>query len=61
MTQELVLAGLLSGLVGLAWVMRIAVGQSKHAAEPTREPEHSDNSDQVQHRQSALTHQTTAA
>ncbi len=61
MTQELVLAGLLTGLIGLLWVMTLAVGQAKQAAEPTHESEHSSSSDQIQHRESALKHQTTAA
>ena len=28
MTQELVLAGLLTGLIGLIWVMRLAAGKA---------------------------------
>ena len=61
MTQELVLAGLLTGLIGLLWVMTLAVWQGKQAGEANRESEHADKSDQIQHREGALKHQTTAA
>jgi len=32
MTQELVLAGLLTGLIGLLWVMRLAAVEGKRAS-----------------------------
>ena len=61
MTQELVLAALLSGLIGLIWVMRLAVEESKHASGQAHEPEPSDNSDDIQHGEGSLKHQTIAA
>lgn len=61
MTQELVLAGLLTGLIGLLWVMRLAIEESKHASGQARESERSGNSDDIQHGESALKHQTIAA
>ena len=61
MTQELVLVGLLTGLLGLLWVMTMAVGQGKQTTKPTHESEHSGNTDHVQHREGALKHQTTTA
>ncbi len=61
MTQELVLAGLLTGLIGLGWVMMLAVADSKHGARSTRESEPSGNNDERQHGEGALKHQTIAA
>jgi hypothetical protein len=61
MTQELVLVGLLTGLIGLGWVMMFAVAEGKHGAAPTHESEPSGNASEVQQRDSALKHQTTAA
>ena len=60
MTQELVLAVLLTGLIGLLWVMRLAAGESKHASEQTHESKPSGNS-KHQHGEGALKHQTIAA
>jgi hypothetical protein len=61
MTQELVLVGLLTGLVGLGWVMMLAVAEGKHAAAPTHESETSGDTNEVQQRDSGFKHQTTAA
>ena len=61
MTQELVLVGLLTGLIGLGWVMMLAVTEGKHGAAPTHESEASGHTDEGQHSENALKHQTTAA
>lgn len=61
MTQELVLVGLLTGLIGLGWVMMLAVAESKHGAASTHESDPSGKGDEGQHREGALKHQTTAA
>jgi len=61
MTQELVLVGLLTGLLGLLWVMRLAAAESKHASRQAHESEPSGNSDDIQHGEGTLKHQTIAA
>ena len=61
MTQELVLAGLLTGLIGLLWVMMLGSGESKHASGQAHESKPSGNSDEIQHGEGALKHQTIAA
>ena len=61
MTQELVLVGLLSGLVGLLWVMRLAAEESKPASGQAHESEPSGNSDDIHHGKGALKHQTMTA
>ena len=61
MTQELVLGGLLTGLIGLIWVMTIAIWEGKQRTGHTQESEASDNRDDLQHREGALKHQTIAA
>jgi hypothetical protein len=61
MTQELVLVGLLSGIVGLLWVMRLAAEESKPASGQAHESEPSGNSDDIHHREGALKHQTMTA
>jgi hypothetical protein len=61
MTQELVLVGLLTGLVGLLWVMRLAAEESRHASRQAHESEPSGNSDDIQHGEGALKQQTIAA
>ena len=61
MTQELVLGGLLSGLIGLVWVMTLAIWEGKHAAGQSHEPESSGKNDDRQHREGTLKHQTIAA
>jgi hypothetical protein len=61
MTQELVLVGLLSGLIGLLWVMRLAAEESKSAAGQARKSEPSGNSDDIHHGEGALKHQTMTA
>lgn len=61
MTQELVLIALLSGLLGLVWVMTLAIWDNKHTNGQTQESDHSRHSDDMQHGQSALKRQATAA
>ena len=61
MTQELVLAGLLTGLLGLLWVMTLAIEERKHASGQAHESEPSGTSDDNQHGEGALKHQTSAA
>jgi hypothetical protein len=61
MTQELVLGGLLTGLIGLVWVMTLAISEGKQAAGQAGESESSGSSDDRQHREGALKHQTIAA
>ena len=61
MTQELVLVGLLTGLIGLLWVMRLAAEESKHASRQAHESEPSGNSDGIHHGKGALKHQTMTA
>ena len=61
MTQELVLVGLLSGLVGLLWVMRLAAEESKPASGQGHKSEPSGNSDDIHHGEGALKHQTMTA
>ena len=55
MTQELVIGVLLSGLIGLAWMMALAIGDAKHGAGQAHEAEGSGNGDE-----GALKHQTIA-
>ena len=61
MTQELVLVVLLSGLLGLVWVMTLAVWDNKHASEQAQESDHSSQSDDRQRGERALKHQSAAA
>jgi hypothetical protein len=58
MTQELVLVVLLSGLLGLLWVMRLAM-RDEHA--PTHEAEPAATKDDGQRHERALKHHTMAA
>jgi hypothetical protein len=58
MTQELVLGVLLSGLLGLLWVMRLAMREEPATS---HEAESSDSKDDVEHRERAIKHQTIAA
>jgi hypothetical protein len=44
MTQELILAGLLMGLVGLTWILTIAIWEGNH---PRRKSHHAETSSQV--------------
>ena len=60
MTQELVLVILLSGLLGLVWVMTLAIWDSKHTSKQAQESDHSSHSDDRQ-REAALKHQSAAA
>lgn len=61
MTQELVLVALLSGLIGLLWVMTLAIWEGQNPAGQTREAESSGHSDDIQRGETALKHQTIAA
>ena len=61
MTQELILVALLSGLIGLIWVMRLAAEEGKPASRQAHESEPSGNSDDIHHAESALKHQTMTA
>ena len=61
MTQELVLVVLLSGLLGLVWVMTLAIWENKHTNAQTQESDHSRHSDDMQHGESALKRHATAA
>jgi hypothetical protein len=61
MTQELVLVGLVTGLIGLGWAMTLAISEDKHETGQAHEPESSGHNDERQHREGALKHQTIAA
>ena len=61
MTQELVLGGLLTGLIGLLWVMMLAIGEGKQAEGKAPEAAPSGNRDDMQHGEGALKHRTIAA
>ena len=54
MTQELVIVVLLTGLIGLLWVMTLAIWEGQHSNSQRHEAETSGHSDEVQPRQSAL-------
>lgn len=58
MTQELVLGVLLSGLLGLLWVMRLAMQED---SESRHEAESSGETDDVERHETALKHHTIAA
>jgi hypothetical protein len=58
MTQELVLGVLLSGLLGLLWVMRLAMQEEPGS---THEAESSGGNDDVEHHERALKQHTIAA
>jgi hypothetical protein len=59
MTQELVLGVLLSGLIGLVWVMTLAMREEEHRN--SQESEASAPSNEGQHGKSALKHGIIAA
>jgi hypothetical protein len=59
MTQELVLGVLLSGLIGLLWVMTLAMREGEHRT--SQESEASTPSNDGQHGKSALKHGIIAA
>jgi hypothetical protein len=61
MTQELVLVVLLTGLIGLLWVMTLSIMDGDHPASEHHEPASSGHSEGVQHQESALKHHTVAA
>jgi hypothetical protein len=61
MTQELVLGVLLSGLLGLLWVMTLAIWDNKHSTGERREPESARHKDEVPRGEGALKHHTFAA
>ena len=59
MTQELVLVVLLSGLLGLVWVMTLAVWEGKQPKTETQESEGSSHSNEGH--KGGLKHQSVAA
>ena len=59
MTQELVLGVLLSGLLGLVWVMTLAVWDGKQPKAETQESEGPSHSNEAH--KGALKHQSVAA
>ena len=59
MTQELVLVVLLSGLLGLVWVMTLAVWEGKQTKAETQESEGSSHSNEGH--KGALKHHSVAA
>jgi hypothetical protein len=61
MTQELILMVLLGGLIGLLWVMTLAIWEGKHTSGNTHEKEPAVNNDDIQHREHALKRHTIAA
>ena len=61
MTQELVLAGLLTGLIGLVWVMTLAIWDGKQTAGQAHDSEPSGDNEERHHRKGALRQQTIAA
>lgn len=61
MTQELVLAGLLTGLIGLVWVMTLAISEGKHPAGQAHGSEPSGDTDERQHQEGTLKQQTITA
>jgi len=61
MTQELVLGVLLSGLLGLLWVMTLAIWENKHSTGERGESESASRNDDVRQGKRALKHHTFAA
>jgi hypothetical protein len=59
MTQELVLVVLLSGLLGLVWVMTLAVWEGKQPKAETQESEGSSHGNEAH--KGALKHHSVAA
>ena len=59
MTQELVLVVLLSGLLGLVWVMTLAMWEGKRPKAETQKSEGSSHSNEAH--KGALKHQSVAA
>lgn len=61
MTQELVIGVLLSGLLGLLWVMTLAIWENKHSTSERGESESASRNDDVRQGKGALKHHTFAA
>lgn len=62
MTQELILGVLLTGLVGLIWVMTVAILTDDHPRAKSHEPgTSSGHRDEAQHQDGGLKHHTIAA
>ena len=62
MTQELVLVVLLTGLIGLIWIMTLGTADDDDAGTQSHEPETaSAQTDDAQRPESALNRQTIAA
>ena len=62
MTQELVLVVLLTGLIGLIWIMTLGSIDEDHPNQQSQEPESASNhNEDAQRPESALNHQTIAA
>jgi len=61
MTQELVLVILLSGLLGLVWVMTLAIWEGKRTTEQSQEPKHSSHHEDLQRAERTLKHHSAAA
>jgi hypothetical protein len=61
MTQELVLGVLLSGLLGLLWVMALAIWDNKPSISEHGASESARHSDEIPQGEGALKHQTIAA
>lgn len=62
MTQELVLVVLLSGLVGLIWVMTVAIVSGDHPTARSHETQNpAGQRDGAQHPDGGLKHRTIAA
>jgi hypothetical protein len=61
MTQELILGVLLTGLVGLVWVMTLAIVDDDHQPAKRHEPGTSGHRDDTQHQDSELKRHTIAA
>jgi hypothetical protein len=60
MTQELVLVVLLTGLVGLIWVMTLAILDGDRPTTQSHQPD-TEHHDTPQHRDGALKHHSAAA
>ncbi|HKY72200.1 MAG TPA: hypothetical protein VJL88_09800 [Nitrospira sp.] len=54
MTQELVLGVLLSGLLGLLWLMTLAIWENKHSTSERSESESASHHDDVSRGKGAL-------
>ena len=61
MTQELVLVVLVTGLIGLLWVMTLAIWDGKHTSNHSHEAQPSASSDRIAQGERALKQETVAA